>query len=364
MKKVSFQKIPVIFLIILLVVNFNVGLVLAGPASDNYELKDYSFGAGGGKSESDNYATFGLTGEVDTGKSSSDNYDIGAGLNFTLQANVPPAPAFTNPDENYNKLQLILDTGDNPSDAEFAIAISTDAFATDTKYVQSDDTVGPTLGSEDWQTYAVWGGGTGFFVIGLTPDVTYTVKVAARDGDFTQTAFGPTASAATIDPYLTFDIDVSATDSETSPPYTLPLGTLSSSSVTTGSDKIWVDFATNAEMGGEVWIYDVNSGLKSTATNYTITSTSTNLAVASEGFGVRSNSATQVSGGPLVASAPYDGSNDNVGLVDTTIRSIYTSADKIIGGRSSVLVKSKASNVTPAATDYADLFTLIAAGVF
>jgi hypothetical protein len=182
-------------------------IVFASPESTNYTLEDYSFGAAGNNdSDSANYSVQGVLGEVETGRSKGTNYDIGGGFNFILQAPVPPAPTFTNPASHYNKLKVVLDTGGNASDAKFAIAISNDNFTADTRYVQSDNTVGLSLGLEDWQTYASWGGASGNFIIGLAQSTTYYVKVAAKHGEFTESEFGPVSSAATVDSNITFAI--------------------------------------------------------------------------------------------------------------------------------------------------------------
>jgi hypothetical protein len=235
------------------VFTFQVGMSLffVLPASTNYQLKDFGYGGGGvANGTSTNYAIEGIVGEQNAGKLDGATYDIGPGLQFTNQANVPPTPTFTNPSSYYNKLKIVLDTGGNPSDTKFAIAISTDSFASDTRFVQSDDTVGSTLGNEDYQTYTNWGGAGGTLIIGLVPGTTYQVKVKAMQGKFTETGYGPTASAATINPTMTFDIDVSASDTETAPPFATNIGSLIAATVTDSPEKIWVDFTTN---GREWW---------------------------------------------------------------------------------------------------------------
>jgi len=215
------------------------------PASTNYKLKDFGFGTGGtGNSSSSNYLLNAITGEQSGAKMSGTNYNLGPGLEFTNQANVPAAPVFTNPGNYYNKLQIVLNTSDNPTDTEYAIAISTDNFVTETNYVQNDNTVGSTLGIEDYQTYVEWGGASGFFVVGLSSNTTYYVKVKAMQGKFTETNYGPVATAATVSPTLTFDIDVSATDTETDPPFSINFGDLVAGSVTDSPQKIWIDLST------------------------------------------------------------------------------------------------------------------------
>ncbi len=72
----------------------------------------------------------------------------------------------------------------------------------------------------------------------------------------------------------------------------------------------------------------------------------------------------QASGGPLTAAAPYNGASDNVGLVNATMRRAYSSANPIIDGRASMLVKAKSSALTPAASDYSTTLTIIASATF
>lgn len=334
------------------------------PASTNYQLKDFGFGSGGEENMSSaNYAIDGISGEQSNGSLAGSSYNLGSGLIFTQQANVPPAPAFTNPSNYYNKLKIVLATGSNPTDTKFAIAISTDDFVT-TNYVQSDNTVGATLGSEDYQTYATWGGAGGFNVIGLLPSTTYKVKVKAMQGKFTETGYGPTATAATVSPQLTFDVDVSSTDSDTNPPFTITFSSLTAGTVFDGPDKIWVDFETNGESGGRVYIYGQNAGLLSSEKSTTILSASGDLSSLSSGFGAQGSTATQSSGGPFVISSPYNGSSNVVGIIDTSIRDIFTTTAPIVGGRASLLLKAKSNAVTPASADYAERITMIASGSF
>lgn len=341
-------------------------LLFVFPASTNYSLHDFGFGSGGVRNTtSTNYSLHAISGEVDGSQLSGTTYDLGPGLIFTRAANTPPAPTFQNDGTDYNRLRFILNIGGNPSDTLFAIAISTDNFAAETNYIKSDNTVGTTLALSDYQSYTDWGNGTGEYVIGLEPGTTYYIKVKALQGRFTETGYGPVASASTSAPTLTYDIDISASDEETAPPYALNVGTLTAGSVVTGTQRIWVDLNTNGLGGGFVYVYDTNSGLYSTSSDYTITSASDNLTSASEGFGLQSASVSQSSGGPLAAVSPYDGASENVGIVSPTSRTAFSSSSSpITGGRGSLYVKAKASTTTPAAGDYADVITLIASATF
>ncbi|MBI3341692.1 hypothetical protein HY024_01060 [Candidatus Curtissbacteria bacterium] len=184
--------------------------VLAGPQSTNYEIKDYSFGAGGTGatgSNTTNYTIFGTAGELEYGKLTSTNYGVGSGLIWEIKAGVPPAPTFTNPATNYDRLKIVISIGGNPSDATYAVAISGDNFATDTRYVQSDFTIGSSFGASNFMTYATWGSASGKFITNLKNSTTYTVKVKARQGNFTESEYTQTAQATTSDSSLTFGVD-------------------------------------------------------------------------------------------------------------------------------------------------------------
>lgn len=341
---------------------FQMGLFLffVFPASTTYQLRDYGFGGGGvSNATSSNYAIEGISGEQSEDQLAGATYDLGPGLQFTNQANVPPAPTFTNPSSYYNKLKIVLDTGSNPSDAKFAIAISADSFVSDTRYVQSDNTIGTVLGLEDYQTYTTWGGASGALIIGLLPSTTYTVKVKAIQGKFTETGYGPTATASTISPTMTFDIDVAATDVDNSVTAT-NFGDLYAGTVTDSPEKIWVDLITNGENGGKVYVYGVHTGLQSTVAGYTINAVTGNLTALTEGFGAQGSSAT---GGLAVATA-YNVAGNNVGITDAVIREIFTASAPLTAGRGSFLLKAKSSAVTPAASDYTEILTVIASASF
>lgn len=339
-------------------------VLLAFPASSNYRLKSYDFGNGGAVADSPNYSIEGQSGEVGAQEASSSSYGINSGLLFVQQANVPIAPTFQNTGGWYDKLHFVLNISDNPTDATYAIAISKDNWAT-TEYIQTDNTVGTSFSIANFQTYTAWGGASGGDVIGLQGNTTYKIKVKARQGTYTESGWGPEASATTANSTLGFDIDVSSTDQSTDPPYSVNFGALDPGSLATAEDKIWISLDSNANSGTYVYMYDQYGGLRSSAESYTITAQTTDLTGATEGFGIQGETTTETSGGPLVLLAPYDGVGNNVGTVDTSFREVFsTSGVAISGGRGSLLLKVKPSNLTPSASDYTDTLTLIAAATF
>jgi len=199
-----------IFLLFAMSYGLSANFVSAGPQSTSYELKEWGFGSGATQGNtSPSYSLYGVAGQVENGKSTSANYGLNSGLVFSFQSNTPPAPVVTNPGSNYDRLKFVINNGSNPQDSTFAIAISTDDFVT-MHYVQSDNTVGTVLGVEDWQTYTNWGATSGEYITGLNTSTAYKIKVKALSGLYTESPWGPTGSASTVDPSLTFGIDSTA----------------------------------------------------------------------------------------------------------------------------------------------------------
>ncbi len=185
---------------------------------------------------------------------------------------------------------------------------------------------------------------------------------------------------ASITPALSFDIDTATSHIEVSgtpTPYSVAMGTLTPGVVKTSDDStinsIFLDLGTNASVGAVVTLMGANGGLKSVATNHTITTSyggsAVDLNAQPEGFGVCVKSAT-ASEGALTAVAPYNGScnatTHNIGGIDTTTaRSIITTTNApAVGGDVEIMLKAKAQAITPAAVDYSETLTFIATGTF
>jgi len=332
------------------------------PQSTHYQIREYNFGAGGTASSSSNtYSLFGNAGTLEYGSESSNIFAVNSGLSFVNQASIPPAPTVTNPSNYYNKLQVVIsNSGNSPTDTQFAIAISSDNFNT-YKYVQSDQTINNTI---VWQTYASWGGSSGLTVIGLNPSTTYSVKVAAKQGAFSQTGFGPVAQASTVNPSISFSLGVGSTYSGVNPPYAIGVGTINAGAITTAPSNVYVNLTTNANAGATVYLYDANSGLFSpSAGSYVLPSVSGNLTSISEGYGAIGLS---TSGVPMEILSPYNGSPSTVvGQLQKTAQPIFDSTNTpVTNGQGSFTLEAKAKNTTPAANDFSDTITLIVAGSF
>ncbi|QQS44663.1 hypothetical protein IPM65_03640 [Candidatus Roizmanbacteria bacterium] len=206
-KRIALLFIVVCFLLV------TAATYAASPSSTNFQLRDYSFGSGGTEqSDSTNFSLFGILGEVSQGDPSSTNFQVLPGLPNTIMPALPPAPTFNNPGSLYDRLRMIISTAGNPSDTTYAVAITeaSDTSWTYIRYIQSDGSIGTTLGLEDFLTYTAWGGASGTYITNLQPNTTYKIKVKARQGEFTETGWGPEAVATTSIASLSFGVDSDA----------------------------------------------------------------------------------------------------------------------------------------------------------
>jgi hypothetical protein len=333
------------------------------PSTTNYKLNSYGFGSGGTpNSGTSNYSLEGISGEISGTPPATSNYSVKPGYIQAQQANVPQV-TLSNPSSYYDKLKFVIDTQNNSTDALYALQISTTSdFSSNIFYIKSDNTIGATLTTADYQTYSAWGGASGANVIGLAPNTTYYLRAKATQGKFTESGYGPSSSAATVGQSLSFCLYTNANCAAAG--NSVAFSGLLPASVTNSPNNIGVDFATNADFGGNVYIYSLNGGLKSTIATYTLNSATADLSSVSEGFGAQIASVSQSTGGPFSKVSPYDGASNNVGALTTTISTIFSSSNPLTGGTGSVQLKVKPSNATPEATDYADTLTVIAAASF
>ncbi|HSX29497.1 MAG TPA: hypothetical protein VLE73_02960 [Candidatus Saccharimonadales bacterium] len=323
------------------------------PSSSNYTLQAYDVVNGGGASSSTSYGLRSAVGAPGDTLSST-NYKLPAGVKASMTASVPPAPTFSNIGNSYTQLKLTLNTTGFPTDYKYLIAISDDGFTT-TKYVQPDQTIGTGLSISNYQSYAAWGGSSGFFVLGLTSSTTYTVKVAALQGDATGSGFGPTASASTVAPSVTFAVSTSATST---PPFTVNISNLTPGNVVSGTESVTTNVTTNAVHGGAVLIKDANTGIRSSTKSFTLSSATANLTSASTGYGAQVTSTSQSSGGPMLATSPFDGSSNSVGGLTTSFQQLATFSTAVTSGSATLGLKAKTDISIPSSTDFSDTLTL------
>lgn len=334
-------------------------LLATAPTSTNYSLNAYDLGSGGGTSSSTNYGIDASTG-TQAGASSSANYATQSGLMPTQDANVPPAGTLTNPDNYYNKLHFVVNQGNNPSDAKYAIAVSIDGFVS-TQYVQNDNSVSSTIGIEDFQSYVAWGGAGGFDILGLASNTNYQVRVSAMQGNMTQSAYGPaTPNVATVLPSLSFGVSTSLTGT---PPFTAGFSDLVPGSVVSANADPIISLSTNSVNGGIVYVRSANAGLASVASSSMLPSATADLG-STKGYGAQVISTSQVSGGPFTSLAPYASAANSVGGVGLALAPILSSSGPIGGGSATVRLKAKTDITVPSSTDYTDTITFVASMLY
>ncbi len=118
---------------------------------------------------------------------------FGPSANKATLALVPGAPTLSNAASN--SMQIDVGTGGNPAITTFAIRCTATVPADANwsgKYVNA---AGQPVAAEVWQTDAAWGLLT---LTGMQPSTTYTFAVKAKNQENVQTAFGASASLATL----------------------------------------------------------------------------------------------------------------------------------------------------------------------
>lgn len=366
--------------------------------SDKYQILNPSIEVGGGIAESTNYSILSSIGDpTSIAKLESTNYKLTGGVPSSFQANVPIVRCFetdsTSTDTEcaintsglqtlcgnpgcYDRARLELDEQDNPYDTLYLVKF-TDINTGEVYYLQSDHSIATTYDINDFMDQCDIEGididgpdcGPGgdrentslqeINIYGLSPNSTYIATISALHGDFTQSEFGPEKAASTTDISIVMDIDVSDTNVETDPPYSININ-LTSIEATTATDSIWIDISTNFEQGVNIYSSNMNSGLLEPNTNTKIESHSEDLdnpADTDGGYGLKIAFVTQDTLGPLkTAGSIYQTTGINeVGQLSTTNSLLfYTDTDssygQVTGGRAQVQVKAKSALGHPAGT--------------
>jgi len=336
------------------------GFFAALPSTTNYQLNSYGFGSGGtAGSSTSNYSLEGISGEVSSQSDATTTYTLKPGFIETQQANVPTVN-LTNPSNYYDKLHFVIDQQNNPSDALYALQVKVNDVACDftsgtIMYVKSDATLGSTLATADYQTYAAWGGSGGTDTIGLASSTTYCIRAKATQGKFTESAYGPSSTAATVGQQISFCLYTNANCGLGGHSENLDL--LAGSVATSGS--IGLDFATNANAGGSVYIYSTGALTSTSRPGTPINSASADLGSAAKGYGAQVTSASSVT-----INSPFDGTGNNVGLLSTTVQTLLSAAAPVTSSGNRIQLQAKSDNITNAASDYSDTITIVAAASF
>ena len=330
------------------------------PSTTNYNLQSYGFGSGGtANSGTTNYSLEGISGEISGQTTTTTNYNIKPGFIETEQANVPKV-TLTNPSSYYDKLKFVIDQQSNPADAKFALQVCVGADWTPTcggttMYVKSDNTLGSTLNLTDYQTYSAWGGSGGANIVGLSASTTYYIRAKATQGQFTESAYGPSSNAATVGQQISFCLYTNANCGAGGHSESL---NLLAGSVTT-SGNIGVDFSTNADSGGSVYIYSNGALTSASRPGTPINSATADLSSSAKGYGAQVANAVSIT-----INSPFNGGANNVGVLSTTVQTILSSTTPVTSNGNQIQLQAKPDNLTKAATDYSDVVTVVAAAAF
>lgn len=205
---------------------------------------------------------------------------------------------------------------------------------------------------------------------------TKSSATSSNSGTVSTYATGPTlidtapyTTATITDDEITVTATVPAVFSFALSANTDPLGTLSTSSVTTSPTPRTATINTNAKNGWMVWAKDLNTGLNSATASATIASTTpgtnSTLSAGVTGYNTGATSSQIGGSGTISIAAPFAGAlAGQGGGLDTTLRTIATS-----NGTADTAVLTFKNNVSisptvAAATDYTDTITVIGAGLF
>lgn len=201
----------------------------------------------------------------------------------------------------------------------------------------------------------------------FTTSHTSSVGIAIADSD-------QVSVTASVDPSLTFDIDTSVADGETSAPYSVALGTItttnSKTSGTTDSvNMIILESDTNAAGGVVVTVQNANgtNGLVSTSVPAdNINSATAAQANGTENYGLCVMSVTGFAkaGSYTAGTCATNSDTNNVIALSTTAANIVSTTAPVAAAHAEVAVSAAISGTTTAHSDYADTLTFIATATF
>lgn len=184
--------------------------------------------------------------------------------------------------------------------------------------------------------------------------------------------------SATVDPYLTFDIDTAASGGtgESGTPYNVAFGTITTvdtriSGATDSVQMIVLESDTNAASGVVVTVKNANgaNGLKSTSVPADdIGSADGTIANGTENYGLCVDTASIVG---FARAVPYNSGTCVTDTIGNAVQGLTTAGENIVSttgpiasAHAEVIANAAISATTPPHADYADTLTFIATGTF
>ncbi len=203
-----------------------------------------------------------------------------------------------------------------------------------------------------------------------TPDITGTASMSIVDDD-------QVSVTATVNQSITFDLDTGVADGETSTPYSVALGTITTtdtrvSGSTDSVNMIIAEGDTNASGGMVVTVKNANgaNGLSSTAVAADdIDSADGTMADGTENYGL---CVITVGLTGFSRASPYNTDTCATNSETNGVQGLTTAGENILNsasapvtaGHAEIAVNAAISGVTAAHADYTDTLTFIATGTF
>jgi len=184
---------------------------------------------------------------------------------------------------------------------------------------------------------------------------------------------------ASVNQSFTFDLDTSVADGETNTPYSVALGSITTSDTrvsgnTDSINMIIAEMDSNAPGGVVVTVRNANgaNGLVSTSVPASnINSADGTMADGTENYGLCVMTVTQTSG-TLSKASPYNSgtcatnseTNDVQALTTTGENILNTGGSSIVGGHAEIAVNAAIATTTASLPDYTDTLTFIATATY
>ncbi len=327
MKKIS-KKNKVLLIALTLLLLLSIKTNAQDLESTSFKIKGDLVATPGNDATSTNFK---MNGDMNpfSDPSVSTSYKLNGGYNPRLQANKPTAPTLSNSSNYYDRLQISINASENPTDTLYAVAVSTDDWAT-YKYLQAGGTLGNTLTITDYKLYADLNNS---YILGLFPATGYKARVKALSGDFTETGYSESsAEVKTEVPNITLDISSDLSD----------LGTLSASVVATGNPTTTLTVNTNTINGFTSFIKGVGNGAAGGLYNGAtlISSADATLSAGTEGYGAQASSAT------ATIDSKYNKTGNDVGEIDITNNTLGSKTGTATNNTIVVTYKAAVSGTT------------------
>lgn len=350
-KKIFFKKILTIFLLCFWSFQFTYATDLT---STNFIIRDPIVGTGGSYGTSTNFKLYGSGNTLLSGTGSSTNFIGRYGFLYFPFANIGTLTAVQNGiDADLSWPASTSGLGWTVGDYETGIATVSGGPYTYTN-----------VGTSTTHTYPSLTPGEYCFVVRTLDSLGNVIGVSNED-------------CVTITPVLVFDIDTSVADSETSSPYIVSLGSITTtdnrvSGSTDSINMIILEGMTNAPTGVAVSVKNANGGnglVSSSNPSSNINSADGTMSVGTENYGLCIATAS-LSG--FIRVAPYNSdtcatnshTNGVQGLTTTGENLLSSNDTTLADGHAEIIVNAGISTSTSAQSDYSDTLTFIATSTF